>query len=60
MRENTEWVETLTGGWNVLVGADTHRILTAIKTDIHTMTDNSVFGKGDAAARIAHVIKDYC
>jgi UDP-N-acetylglucosamine 2-epimerase (non-hydrolysing) len=60
LRENTEWVETLTGGWNVLVGADTHRILTAITTDIHTRADNSVFGKGDAAEQIARVIRENC
>ena len=29
MRENTEWIETLIGGWNILVGADKHKILAA-------------------------------
>ena len=27
LRENTEWVETVEDGWNVLVGADTGRIV---------------------------------
>lgn len=27
LRENTEWVETLEGGWNVFVGADPDRIV---------------------------------
>jgi len=59
MRENTEWIETLTGGWNVLVGADKQKILAAMTTDIHTGADNSVFGKGDAAVRIARVIREH-
>ena len=27
LRDETEWVETLEGGWNVLAGADCERIL---------------------------------
>jgi len=61
MRENTEWVETLQGGWNVLVGADKQRILAAILADVKTSADNSVFGKGDTAKRIVSVIhKNFC
>jgi UDP-GlcNAc3NAcA epimerase len=59
MRENTEWIETLAGGWNVLVGADRQKILAAMTTDIRTGTDNTVFGKGDAAVRIARVINQH-
>ncbi len=59
MRENTEWIETLAGGWNVLVGADRQKILAAMTTDIHNGTDNTVFGKGDAAVRIARVINEH-
>jgi UDP-N-acetylglucosamine 2-epimerase (non-hydrolysing) len=58
LRENTEWIETLAGGWNVLVGADKRKILAAMTTDIRTHADNSVFGKGDAAVKIARVINE--
>jgi UDP-GlcNAc3NAcA epimerase len=58
LRENTEWIETLQGGWNVLVGADKHRILAAILADVRTHADNSVFGKGDTAQRIVTVINE--
>jgi len=57
MRENTEWIETLTGGWNILVGADKHKILAGLLADRRTNADNTVFGKGDAAERIANVLK---
>jgi UDP-N-acetylglucosamine 2-epimerase len=30
LREETEWVETIKSGWNVLAGADTKRIMTEI------------------------------
>jgi UDP-GlcNAc3NAcA epimerase len=34
LRENTEWVETLHDGWNVLTGSDEHKILSALKAPI--------------------------
>jgi UDP-GlcNAc3NAcA epimerase len=56
MRENTEWIETLIGGWNFLVGADKHKILAALLADGQTNADNTVFGKGDAADKIVRVL----
>jgi UDP-GlcNAc3NAcA epimerase len=56
LRENTEWVETLMGGWNVLVGADKHKILAAIIADVRTGSDNTVFGKGDSAEQIVRAL----
>jgi len=41
-----------------LVGADKEKILAAVLADVRTSSDNSVFGKGDAAKRIARVIKE--
>jgi UDP-N-acetylglucosamine 2-epimerase (non-hydrolysing) len=58
MRENTEWIETLTGGWNVLVGADKQKILAAIMADGRTSADNTVFGKGDTAKRIVKILQE--
>jgi len=58
MRENTEWIETLLGGWNVLVGADKHKILAALKADVRANAENTVFGKGDTAKRIVKVIQE--
>ena len=59
MRENTEWIETLSGGWNTLVGADKEKILGALLADVCTKTDNSVFGKGDSVKKIVKIISSY-
>lgn len=59
LRENTEWIETLIGGWNILVGADKERILAAVVEDIKTNTDNIVFGKGNAAKKISRIISSH-
>jgi len=32
LRENPEWMETLEGGWNVLVAADKGNIIDAMKS----------------------------
>jgi len=58
IRRNTEWIETLTGGWNVLVDAEKCAILGAVLADVRTNADNTVFGAGDAAVRIARVIEE--
>ncbi|MDD1697593.1 MAG: UDP-N-acetylglucosamine 2-epimerase (non-hydrolyzing) [Methanoregula sp.] len=59
LRDTTEWVETLTGGWNVLVGADEQKILAAVIEDVGTTADNTIFGYGDAAAKIVRAIEQY-
>jgi UDP-N-acetylglucosamine 2-epimerase (non-hydrolysing) len=61
LRENTEWVETLEGGWNVLVGADFKKIVDAVRAAPAERTEPpSVFGKGDAAVVIVNEISLYC
>lgn len=52
MRDETEWVETVTSGWNVLVGADGKRILSAVSHIQIPATQSPVYGDGDAAGKI--------
>ena len=60
LRENTEWVETIEDGWNVLVGADADRIvLEAERAGDARRRHSARFGDGQAAARIAAIIRDY-
>ncbi len=56
LRDETEWVETLEGGWNVLAGADTERILTAAKRPRPSGVPPAVFGDGDAAERMVEAL----
>lgn len=58
MRENTEWVETVEDGWNVLVGADYGMIADAITgfEGAGAGQRNDVFGKGDASERILDIM----
>jgi UDP-GlcNAc3NAcA epimerase len=52
MRDETEWVETVCSGWNVLVGADGERILSAVSDIQIPATQSPVYGDGDAAGKI--------
>jgi len=54
MRENTEWVETVDDGWNILVGSETKKIREAIKTFQPASSQRDVFGKGNASEAIIH------
>jgi UDP-GlcNAc3NAcA epimerase len=58
LRENTEWVETVQDGWNILVGADEEKIYRAIQSSIPVSRQRDVFGSGDASQRIAGVISN--
>jgi len=52
MRTETEWVETLEAGWNVVVGADRTKIVEAVRS---SGTDNprpELYGDGRAAEKI--------
>jgi UDP-N-acetylglucosamine 2-epimerase len=60
LRENTEWVETIEDGWNVLVGADADRIvLAAGKANGAHRRHDARFGDGHAAARMAAIISAF-
>jgi len=60
LRENTEWVETVEDGWNVLVGADTGRIVAEAERAGDARRRHSArFGDGHAAERIAAIIAEY-
>lgn len=52
MRDETEWVETVSSGWNVLVGADGKRILSAVSDVQIPAAQSPVYGDGDAAGKI--------
>ena len=58
MRENTEWVETVEDGGNVLVGVDYESIMGGILNFEGTKVKGHIFGNGDAAKRICEILKN--
>jgi UDP-GlcNAc3NAcA epimerase len=59
LREETEWVETVRSGWNVLVGADARKILKAVK-DLgrlkRSRATSKLFGDGNAGEKIVEAL----
>ena len=58
LRKETEWVETLAGGWNVLADLTTSDIL---EKALHTAQDPAAreaqpFGDGHASEKIASIL----
>jgi UDP-N-acetylglucosamine 2-epimerase (non-hydrolysing) len=60
LRDNTEWVETLSSGANVLVGADSKKIIDGVNRILTSKIDfdSSPFGDGNASRRIVDIIMD--
>jgi len=58
LRENTEWVETMEDGWNILVGANWEMIIRMIKEFNLNGEQRNVFGDGKASKNIVDIIKD--
>lgn len=58
LREETEWVETVENGWNVLVGADEQKIVGAATGFNPTEVRSDCFGKGNTATEIAAIIRN--
>jgi UDP-GlcNAc3NAcA epimerase len=59
MRDETEWVELLDCGANILTGADENKIETAIKKSLQATVDifsKPLYGNGDAGLLIAKAI----
>jgi len=67
LREETEWVETVTAGWNILAGADATRILAAARKlapvgetkAIPRLAQDPIFGDGQASEQVARILRNY-
>ncbi len=57
LRDETEHVETVESGWNILVGADPHRIECALRTFAPSGPRPPVFGNGKAAEAIVRILE---
>ena len=58
LRDNTEWVETIELGGNVLVGADKNKIMNGVKIMLDEQPKNvkNPFGDGKASERIVEIL----
>ena len=56
LRKETEWVETVEAGWNVLVGADEERIVEAVRGFQLAGKRAAIFGNGRASETIARLL----
>lgn len=58
LRDETEWLETVTQGWNTLVGSDKDSILKAIEINVSKAKErNLVYGEGKAKDAIKNYIE---
>jgi UDP-GlcNAc3NAcA epimerase len=58
LREETEWVETVESGWNVVVGVERERIMNAIRNFSIPTSRPNLFGDGDAAQKIVRLLEN--
>lgn len=56
MRDETEWVETVENGWNIIAGTDKAKILDGIVNFIPNKAQTNIFGDGHAAEKILEII----
>ncbi|MFT5871837.1 MAG: UDP-GlcNAc3NAcA epimerase [Clostridium sp.] len=56
MRDETEWVETVENGWNIVVGTDKKKILDGIVSFKPVKNQENIFGDGHAAEKILDII----
>lgn len=57
LRDETEWVELVENGWNVLVGADVARIAAALVAPRLPQKVSQLYGRGDAAKILVRKVK---
>jgi len=56
LRDETEWVETVASGWNILTGADRNRIVTAVQNFTPPKDHPPLYGGGQAAEKILSIL----
>jgi UDP-GlcNAc3NAcA epimerase len=55
LREETEWVETVSAGWNKIVGTDAEKIKSAINSPFAKLAITD-YGSGDSAQKIIKIL----
>jgi len=58
LRKETEWVETVEDGWNVLVGSNKVKIIKAIKEFRPKRNQKKHYGEGIASKKIVNIIEE--
>jgi UDP-GlcNAc3NAcA epimerase len=59
LRDETEWIETVQSGWNVLVGTEKKRIVEAVRSGVggkKPPRQRGIFGDGKAGEKIVQTI----
>jgi UDP-N-acetylglucosamine 2-epimerase len=56
IRDNTEWVETVEHGWNILTGVHTNKIVKAVRDWMPSCTLKPIFGNGTTSKTITELI----
>jgi UDP-GlcNAc3NAcA epimerase len=56
LRDETEWVETVETGWNLLTGSDAERIIEAVYSFCPNSAQQVLYGDGKASNRIISLI----
>jgi UDP-N-acetylglucosamine 2-epimerase len=60
LREETEWVETVESGWNILVGTETERIVEEVsRKKKGEPPQKQTFGDGRASEKIVQIVSRY-
>jgi len=62
LRDETEWVETIRSGWNILVGSETKRIMNEVRRTEgkkRPPKKREIFGDGKASEKIVQLIVRY-
>ena len=57
LRDETEWVETVEDGWNVLADQDRDKIVRLARDFEPSQERHNVFGRGDASIRTAELME---
>ncbi len=58
LRENTEWIETIEDGWNILAGTNKKKIIEYIKEFEPNKEQKKPFGDGSASKKICKIINN--
>ena len=56
LRDETEWVETVASGWNILTGADRSRIVNTVRNFTPPSAHPPLYGDGKAAEKILSIL----